>query len=162
MNRKEDKLEQAVRSMEEGKQLSDEELSLLAGDKELIRACRELQSCKNALMRRYDSNFDVERNGRRSVRKHVGFDLQLHAPPPSQTSRPPALYPKEKIVPLVGHACCKHGRIFSHPPSLHMAIRLLIIDMGLSLSAIDSVQQGCCKLVRENGFLWHGKHTRRC
>lgn len=60
-NIKEKKLEQVVRLMEEGKQLSDEELNLLAKDKEIMHVCRELQCCKNAVIRQHDADApDIE------------------------------------------------------------------------------------------------------
>ncbi len=60
-NIKEEKLEQIVKLMEDGKQLSDEEFALLMQDEEVMRACRELQNCKNAVIRQYDDAPDVEK-----------------------------------------------------------------------------------------------------
>ena len=59
---KEEELERIVRLMEDGKQLSDEELASIMRDEEVMRACRELQNCKNAVIRRCDNDApDVEK-----------------------------------------------------------------------------------------------------
>lgn len=53
---KEEALERIVRLMENGKQLSDEELASVVQDEEAMRTCRELQNCKNAVIRQYDND----------------------------------------------------------------------------------------------------------
>ena len=62
---KEEELERVIRLMEDGKQQSDEELVLAMQDKETMLACRELQNCKNAVMRHCDNDApDVEKEWR--------------------------------------------------------------------------------------------------
>lgn len=59
---KEEELERIVRLMENGKQLSDEELASVMQDEEAMHACRELQNCKNAVIRQCDNDApDVEK-----------------------------------------------------------------------------------------------------
>ncbi|MCE9108012.1 FecR family protein [Bacteroides pyogenes] len=144
MNRKEDKLEQAVRSMEEGKQLSDEELSLLAGDKELIRACRELQSCKNALMRRYDSNApDVEK-------EWETFRFRKHRIRPSATR--PAPFPNQSSARTSSGKKKSYRFLWGTLTGMAASFLILLLYTWLSgisasrhgivtFEAIDSVQQ---------------------
>ena len=59
---KEEELERIVKLMEDGKQLSDEELASVMQDEEVMRTCRELQNCKNAVIRQCDNDApDVEK-----------------------------------------------------------------------------------------------------
>lgn len=59
---KEEELERIVKLMEDGKQLSDEELASVMQDEEVMRTCRELQNCKNAVIRQCDNDVpDVEK-----------------------------------------------------------------------------------------------------
>ena len=59
---KEEELKRIVRLMEDGKQLSDEELASVMQDEEAMRTCRELQNYKNAVIRQCDNDApDVEK-----------------------------------------------------------------------------------------------------
>lgn len=59
---KEEELERIVKLMEDGKQQSDEELASVMQDEEVMRTCRELQNCKNAVIRQCDNDApDVEK-----------------------------------------------------------------------------------------------------
>lgn len=59
---KEEELKRIVRLMEDGKQMSDEELASVMQDEEAMRTCRELQNYKNAVIRQCDNDApDVEK-----------------------------------------------------------------------------------------------------
>ena len=66
--------------MEDGKQLSDEEFALLMQDEEVMRACRELQNCKNAVIRQYDDAPDVEKEWQVFRQKNARFHFRIHSP----------------------------------------------------------------------------------
>ncbi len=78
---KEEKLERIVKLMEDGKQLSDEELASVMQDEEVMRTCRELQNCKNAVIRQCDNDApDVEKEWQvfRQKKRSIPFSTTQH------------------------------------------------------------------------------------
>lgn len=78
---KEEELERIVKLMEDGKQLSDEELASVMQDEEVMRTCRELQNCKNAVIRQCDNDApDVEKEWQAFCQKERSIPFSTTQP----------------------------------------------------------------------------------
>lgn len=78
---KEEELERIVKLMEDGKQLSDEELASVMQDEEVMRTCRELQNCKNAVIRQCDNDApDVEKEWQAFRQKECSIPFSTTQP----------------------------------------------------------------------------------
>lgn len=141
-NKEEMKLEQIVQLMEEGKPLSDEQLLQLSQDKEAMRLCRELQHCKNAVIRRFDDDSpDVAEEWRKFAKDKAEFRMQNAKPESVSIPLPPPENPRRQHRFLWG--------MLAGVAASFIAAVLYIQIAGLSLSspgvlvfqAIDSVKQ---------------------